>query len=281
MVNFSIMTDENSIIMNAKRLCGCSDEQIATENFVKKNVDEKVIALFNDLNKTECISFEPCSEGQVGVNQTHGHRHYVYVWLDDPNLSASVTHELLHVFLAQKNASILSDLHLRYNSLFPFLIPKSFCYHISNCLEHIKMLPIFLQMGFPRESFLSDSTQQCITADDIYTFKTSLHGENRREYNAPELVNYVSKFIAAKCSPFSNTYEDELNQMRVICPRLSRILDHVVDDWLETDIMKESVSRKKKRIEKRFYRSLKRFFRHKTFVREYIVLQQVVIEQNQ
>lgn len=108
---------------------------------------------------------ELSSEYTVTVKMTEDNNYGIYIRNKFAEISVpaqpvcidSFTHELLHLHIDQKGVRIGPSLQLlsQADKLLSF-IPQDLWSHAGNCLEHVKMLPRYLQMGFDRRKFLYD-----------------------------------------------------------------------------------------------------------------------------
>src|SRR5690606_27456032 len=71
---------------------------------------------------------------------------------------APFTHELLHLYIKHRQVRILDDLSesTKTDSELMHLFSQPVVNHISNCLEHYKMLPMYLRRGFEIQFFTKD-----------------------------------------------------------------------------------------------------------------------------
>ena len=61
----------------------------------------------------------------------------------------SFTHELLHIYLRSKGVFIGARLKrkLQSSKTLSIIYSEPLLEHLGNCLDHIKMLPIYLELG--------------------------------------------------------------------------------------------------------------------------------------
>ena len=154
----------------------------------------------------------------------------------------SFTHELLHIFLRVKEICISGHLLLavRNEPNIKNVLSERLIGHVGNCLEHIKMLPIFVEMGFKENNFIDDYTVNKLSKEDIETLQKNfcvkpLLGS---PYFSKIYVDlYIGKYFAAKvCPNRSFDYSDGLNALKSINPELYSILDKFMGAWVDFDI---------------------------------------------
>lgn len=152
---------------------------------------------------------------------------------------ASFTHELLHILMKSKKILIANDLDngLGKRPEIDFLFSYKLKIHIGNCLEHIKTLPIFLELGYPAEKFISDYDEE--------KMNDQLVEEIRNHYTQNKILNrqavdfYIAKFFAMKaCNNYSYDYSSYYNSLKKIDFELYRLLDAFWNSWIGYDISK-------------------------------------------
>ncbi|MBQ3579842.1 MAG: hypothetical protein II975_02475 [Bacteroidales bacterium] len=164
----------------------------------------------------------------------------IYVpWNDKPSPD-SLTHELLHLYLPSKNIRIGDDMESMFRNQYPhcLIFDKELYDHISNCLEHVKMLPVFLKMGYSCESFLYDYHDCKFTYSEVVYIKFFYKsGIFKVRVNTKSVRYYIAKFFAAKAdvNP-KNNYIKQLQRLQKIDSVLYSILDTFWDDWMKYDI---------------------------------------------
>ena len=163
------------------------------------------------------------------------------IYVPDDNLdSASFTHELLHVFLRTKDVFIGGGLRrsVMENQSLSKIFSDELIEHVGNCLDHVKMLPEFLKLGYPRETFLTDYYAEKLLDDDITTikkaFKTNLIFT--KVYHAKAVDIFIGKFFAAAACPNDYfNYKPRLEKLREIDSELFEILEAFFNSWLAFD----------------------------------------------
>ena len=166
----------------------------------------------------------------------------IYVDADDLN-PESFTHELLHLHLKSKDIYIaggFKNLVVSNPELYSF-ISESLMDHVGNCLEHIKMLPVFLEMGFERNSFISDYSVNKLSTKDLEQLTKTYykHDENKNYLNGVAVDFFIGKFFSAKACPnVAFDYEISLLELEKIDPKLYQVLDLFFKEWTEFDIEK-------------------------------------------
>lgn len=92
------------------------------------------------------------------------------IYVSYPPDTASFAHELLHIKLYKNNIRIGSCLYeaIKINQLEKFFT-ESTKGVIVNCMEHVKMLPQFLEMGYQNSQFITDYDSKKLTIREYYS----------------------------------------------------------------------------------------------------------------
>ena len=152
---------------------------------------------------------------------------------------SSFAHELLHAELKIKGVHISTKLSVSERPLLVPIFSEDLSDHITNVLEHRKMYPKFISMGYREDDFLADAHFPILELQDAYSLVAKLKDGNGRYY--PKGIDlFIGKYLAAICSCFSFfNYEKELQFLKTSEPALTSILDALVTRWDKYDIEKE------------------------------------------
>ena len=165
----------------------------------------------------------------------------IYVPLGD-NDPASFTHELLHVFLRTKDIYIGAGLKgsIKESQVLSKIFSDELIEHIGNCLDHIKMFPDYLKLGYEPEKFISDYSENKLTDKEIAKIKKHFmyNGLLKKNlYNASAIDLYIGKYFAAvSCPNKTFDYSSQLSDLEKIDPDLYRVLDDFIIAWKSFDI---------------------------------------------
>ncbi len=207
-------------------------------------LDDKNINLWNYLNTVQVISIEKQNRDDYLV-YTEGNTSIIYVQTENLN-SASFTHELLHILIKVKGISVGGCLFnlTRGNSVLTQIFSNDLIDHIGNCLEHIKMLPEFLSLGYKVEEFIDDYHSDKLTSENV-SLLTSTFCTRRffsKSYNGRAVDCFIGGYFAAKACP--NIIMDHslsLFKLKRINPELYVILDDFLLAWHEFDIVNQDI----------------------------------------
>jgi len=146
----------------------------------------------------------------------------------------SFTHELLHIYLKSQDVMIAEDIKkwVKKNISVSDIFSASLQEHLGNCLEHEKMLPLYLERGFRNDRFVRDFNKKVMEEDELQELQQKYEQEGI--YNRDLVDNYISKFYSMKTSnnPEYNYY-DFFKAFEIIDPQLYRSLDSFWEAWLQ------------------------------------------------
>jgi len=163
------------------------------------------------------------------------------IYVPKNNISpASFTHELLHILLRTKKIFIGGglQLNLKEKPTLSKIFTQDLIYHIGNCLDHIKMLPYFLNIGYDRKDFLTDYSINKLSNEDLKHIKNNFHSIFffKKYYKASAIDCFVGKYFAAKACPNNALdYSIGLNKLKAIDTKLYLILEKFTNAWNDFD----------------------------------------------
>lgn len=181
-------------------------------------------------------------ENNYGVFQ-RDHKAVVYIPKDNYSPD-SFAHELLHVLMTTYGVNIGASIKSQKNESrqLSMVISDALADHISNVLEHRKMYPRYIALGYDKMRFLSDASSPVLTNEETaqirILFKTGRFFNQRIK---PVAVDYfMGKYLAAKGACIDAfDYSSQLSKMQVIQPELCLIMDSLLSRWDLYDETKE------------------------------------------
>ena len=205
------------------------------EKYLEIFIDDRNREMWESLSKTYNITLHQSDEPNY-KSRLIGNNFEIHI--DENDITPeSFTHELLHLHLKSKGVLIQQDLNasiLPYDNISKiFSIPL--IEHINNCLEHNKMLPKYLELGYDNSKFISDYSEIKITKKYIEKLKESFKVNGKYYREAFDV--FIGKFFAMKSdnNPKHRYYEFYV-QLKKIDPTLYKLLSDFWEDWLDYDI---------------------------------------------
>jgi hypothetical protein len=234
------------------------------QNILSQLIDSRNRNLWDDISAKYTVQLTASTNNEYSCytqNQT------AIIYVPKRLCVDSFTHELLHIYLRMKDIYITSALIrlIASNERVKKISSSELIEHIGNCLCHIKMLPVYIGLGFDKQHFLEDFyTHKCSDAE-LASIKNNF--KTLWMYNSKAIDLFIGKFIAMKADPnSSNDYSSYLNELMKIDKELYVVLDNLYNDWLTIDIEKEDIMHNYCDVAMKFYQELNAWATDKTLI---------------
>jgi hypothetical protein len=195
-------------------------------------LDKATISLFEDLQKDFDISFEQKNIDFCEVFQKSKKATIYY----NPKIvdSASIAHELLHIWLTRFNYSIGNHIYLSLQSdkKLKRVFNKFLCDYITNCCDHFKMYPKFINLGYQPADFLKNSLDEKASQKDIKRLKLKFWGS----YNSKTINFYIGSLFSILADHVENDYTQHHSYLRQLDFELYSIVSEFWHKWEIFDI---------------------------------------------
>lgn len=160
---------------------------------------------------------------------------------EDKSDPASFTHELLHIYLRTKEVFIGSGftLLIKESKILSKIFSDNLIDHVGNCIDHIKMFPEFIKLGYDAEKFISDYSINKLTHEELTRIKQHFITKKlfKKIYRAKIIDLYIGKYFAVKACPNSNyNYDASLAGLKQIDQDLYLVLENFSTSWTNFDI---------------------------------------------
>jgi len=201
-------------------------------------LDNRNLSLWNTLTRVQDIEIRKENRVDYSVFSKND-KSIIYVPFDNINAS-SFTHELLHIHLRTKQVFIGGGLKnsIKENQVLSKIFSDKLLEHVGNCLDHIKMFPEFIRLGYGRDEFLLDFSANKLTNESLSVIKK--HFTTRiffkRVYNSIMIDYFIGVYFAANACPNeSYDYKEQLDELKKIESDLFQILDKFLNAWVNFD----------------------------------------------
>ncbi len=196
------------------------------------NLDTATLELLEDLRNDFAISFETKNIDYCEVFQKSKTAIIYY----NPKIvnTESIAHELLHIWLTRYNYSIGNHLFLSTQGdkkLSKFL-NKFLCDYITNCCDHFKMYPKFIEMGYSPSEFLTNSLAPKASLKDVKEIKLKLFGL----YNSKSVNLYIGCLISIFADHAGNDYTEHHAILKEKDRELYSIVTQFWSKWVDFNI---------------------------------------------
>jgi hypothetical protein len=145
------------------------------------------------------------------------------------------THEMLHAYLVANGISLCSFLkeRLRLEPLLHWTVNENLIDQIGQALEHAKMLPLYIAMGFERNLFEEKYYMTCCSP---VTLQLVQSGFNKRVPATASIDLFINKFFAMKCALNPQfDYAGSLQLLQDADYELYSILEQFYNTWITAD----------------------------------------------
>lgn len=198
-------------------------------------IDSRNIGLFEEIKSKNNLTFQYSNENNYACC-SEGKNSTIFIPKDKPCID-SFTHELLHIYLRTKEVYAGGCLTIQINEskdLEP-LFDKEIIDHITNVIDHIKMYPIYISLGFDKTKFLDDFDKPKCTNEEIRNlqiYHSVLHTLKPHFFKL-----FVGKFFSMKGCPNDNyDYESFYKELDDLDFILLQDLNTFYDEWSSFNI---------------------------------------------
>lgn len=147
----------------------------------------------------------------------------------------SIAHELLHIWLNTFNYISGNGIYLPSlnHSKLRKIFVKFLCDHIGNCIDHIKMYPEYIKMGYTPEKFLINALEEKSNLNDMIILDLK-NGNNIYYSKAIEI--FIGNLISIYADHVENDYTKHLQVLRIKDENLFNIVTKFWNSWENFDI---------------------------------------------
>lgn len=203
--------------------------------YLKYCLSDKNRALWNQLNQECDITIKPSDEPNFKVN-TLNDVYTIYV-LDVKDADASFTHELLHIEIKHRGIKFSKyfENKTRENVSLLLLFRLELLEHVTNCLEHSKLINEFVDLGYSRNLYLQNYNSKMVKKRDVEFLKSSF--KTKEGHHTLSIDAFIGHSIAMlfDVNP-KNNYNNEFRFLKSIDSVLFKHILAFKNDWDTYDI---------------------------------------------
>ena len=160
------------------------------------------------------------------------------IYLPVNNVSEEcLTHELLHLYIETKECYLVCCLIeglIREKKNLQLIFSKDLIEHTTNCINHVKMLPYFIKMGYEKANFIADSSiNKC---DIYYARRIKRRFKFLGTYSKIAVDSYIGKYFAMKADVSEFDYSVQYSILTETDKDLFKILEDFWSKWLDFNI---------------------------------------------
>ena len=197
-------------------------------------IDDKNIDLWNELSNKYEIELIASPELNYTLKVLDNK---AIIGVYENNLNATCfTHELLHLYLKSKNVKIAEDFYkaIENSESINKLFSDGLKEHVTMCLEHELMLPMFLKMGYENRFFTSDFHQPKMNKKMLNMLLKRYQKNDVFDREAIDF--YIGTFFAMKsCNNHSFKYHKYYIAFQELDKNLYELLNEFWLDWKTYD----------------------------------------------
>lgn len=194
--------------------------------------DNQTEMLYNELKSEFNISFQIWNNNYAGVYTQS--KNAVISFNPKKATSACLAHELLHIWLKRFNYISSNYLRMALES-HPFLsrvFDVKLAEHIGNCMDHFKMYPKFLEMGYEPTDFIKDGGKKQSSLVSIWLIGL----ERKGKYNPVSVNLFIGHLISILADHCDNDYSKHLQSLKEKDEDLYSIVTSFWEEWIQFDI---------------------------------------------
>ena len=199
---------------------------------IEQFLDKNTLALLADLRNIHEIDFQQKSISYCETFSQNGKSTIFYNPLIIDN--ESIAHELLHIWLDKYKCIISNHIFLSCEShkKLSKIFRKFLCDYIGNCMDHYKIYPKYVEMGYGPEKFVMDGLAEKCSMNDI----KKLHLKFLGKYKPKSIDKFIGYLISIYADHIYHDYSKHLNLLNSKEPELFRIVTVFWNKWTIFDI---------------------------------------------
>lgn len=166
---------------------------------ISQFIDERNKIIYEEIKSKININFS-LTEKEEYACYSEGKNATIYISKNNISIEA-FTHELLHLYLRIKEVYAGGCLKRMVNgsSELNSLFDNELLDHFSNSIDHIKMLPIYLELGFEKKKFISDYAKPKCTQNEINVLQ--IYSSSLQKLKPDFFKLFTGKYFAMKACP--------------------------------------------------------------------------------
>jgi len=195
-------------------------------------LDKNTKLLLKDLRTDFQIEFEQKDINYCGVYTLNNQ---ATIYYNPKHVTKElIAHELLHVKLYRYNYDIGTHIYLSCKSHAKLrkVFKMSLCGFISNCTDHLKMYPEYIEMGYSPAGFLTNGFDEKCRLKEIKYLNFSIINT----YKAKSIERYIGYLISIFADQVDINYFEHLKLLQEKDSDLFEIISKLWKKWEEFDI---------------------------------------------
>lgn len=201
-------------------------------NVIQQIIDQPTTELMTELKEEFIISFEPWNKGYCEVFIQNN---VAEIFYNPKNIKTeSIAHELLHIWLKKFNYFSSTRIFQSFENdeKLSKIFTKFLCDFILNYMDHYKMYPKYLEMGYTAENFIKEGVNSKCSLSQINFLFLKPFGV----YKAASVNLYIGSLFSIYADHVENDYSKHLVKLKKKDSELFNIITNFWEDWKKFDI---------------------------------------------
>lgn len=200
-------------------------------------LDKQINKLYLELSKDCNISFQEWDKDYCEVFTQNNNATIYYNTFELSN--ETIAHELLHI--QQKSYGYVSSnhffLYFQSHEFFKEVFTKNLCDFIGNFMEHYKMFPAFLEMGYAGEKFIQNGDKLQANLNDLSKIYLKVNGKL-----SPQQADfYIGNLLAILADPLPKNYSKHLEILEKKDKDLIQLVNVFWNSWKNFEVKKRDI----------------------------------------
>lgn len=199
---------------------------------VKLILDVPTLELLTEINKDFHVSF---TEWNKEYAEVFTQNNIAEIFYNPKNIKTeSIAHELLHIWLKKFNYFSSTHIFLSFENdeKLSKVFTKYLCDFIGNYMDHYKMYPKYLSMGYKPEHFIQEGLNSKCSLSQINFLFLKPFGV----YNAASVNLYIGSLFSIYADHVENDYSKHLRKLKEKDTVLFDIVTEFWKSWEKFDI---------------------------------------------
>jgi hypothetical protein len=201
-------------------------------NVIQQIIDQPTTELMAELQEDFDISFEPWD---MSYNEVFTQNKKAVINYNPKAIKTeTIAHELLHLWLKKFNYFSSNHIYLSFQNdeKLSKVFTKFLCDFIGNYMDHYKMYPKYLSMGYKPEYFIQEGLNSKCSLSQINFFFLKTFGV----YNSKSVNLYIGCLFSIYADHVENDYAKHLTKLKKKDSELFNIVTNFWNSWKKFDI---------------------------------------------
>lgn len=200
-------------------------------------LDKQINKLYLELSIDWNISFQEWEKKYCEVFKNDKNAIIYYNIQEFSN--ETIAHELLHIQFNKYDIRTTNYFmnHFKNHEFFKDVFTKHLCDSIGNFMEHYKMFPAFLEMGYAGEKFIQNGSKLQAKVNDLSKIYLKVNGKL-----SPQQTDfYIGNLLAILADPLPKNYSKHLEILEKKDKDLFQLVNVFWNSWKNFEVEKRDI----------------------------------------